>query len=210
MLKRFLDRLERALEGGEGGGKKGNTFRWLIVIGCLGVALMILSSFFSVHQEVVPPEAESSRDQEESASTWKSGNEKITMKEYEEMYESQLSEVLNNIVGVDDVSVMVNLDSSEEKVLEKDVRQSEQFTDEKDKSGGTRKIRQDNTDEKVVLQQNGDGQQPIVVKKLKPKVRGVLVVAKGAENLKVKAAMIEAIQRLMDVPIHRISVMPKG
>lgn len=60
------------------------------------------------------------------------------------------------------------------------------------------------------MRRNGDGEQPIVLKKLKPQVRGVLVVAKGAENLKVKAAMIEAIQRVLDVPMHRISVMPKG
>jgi stage III sporulation protein AG len=30
------------------------------------------------------------------------------------------------------------------------------------------------------------------------------------ENLKVKAIVIEAVQRTLDVPVHRISVLPKG
>ncbi|SMO40024.1 stage III sporulation protein AG [Melghirimyces algeriensis] len=211
MLKRILDRLEKSLGGETQGNKKVNTFRWLIVIGCFGVALMILSSFFSVSQEMVPPEVGNSQErEEESTPAWKSKNKKMTMKEYEEMYEAQLSDVLGNMVGVEDVSVMVNLESSEEQVLEKDIKKSEKITDEKDLKGGTRKIHEDNKDEKVVLYRNGDSEQPIVIKKVKPQVRGVLVVAEGVENLKVKAAMVEAIQRLMDVPVHRISVMPRG
>jgi stage III sporulation protein AG len=56
----------------------------------------------------------------------------------------------------------------------------------------------------------GDGQKPVVIKQLKPKVRGVLIVARGVENLRIKAAVIEAIQRTLEVPAHRISVLPKG
>ncbi|MFS8513242.1 MAG: stage III sporulation protein AG, partial [Planifilum fulgidum] len=41
-------------------------------------------------------------------------------------------------------------------------------------------------------------------------VRGVLIVAEGAEDLKRKALIIEAVQRVLDVPVHRISVMPRG
>src|SRR5699024_3373525 len=136
--------------------------------------------------------------------------DKMSIEEYEDMYESQLSEVLASIVGVEDVSVMVNLESSAESVYVKDQKQSEQATDEQDKQGGTRKIEEETTDEKVVLRRKGDGEEPIVVKKVKPHIRGVLVVAKGAEDLQVKAAMIESIQRLLDVPVHRISVMPRG
>ena len=36
------------------------------------------------------------------------------------MYESQLRDVLGKIVGVENVSVMVDLESSEETVVEKD------------------------------------------------------------------------------------------
>ncbi|GGE10304.1 stage III sporulation protein AG [Marinithermofilum abyssi] len=211
MLNWLLNRLEEAMGGGNQKGRKVKTFRWLIIVGCLGLALMILSSFFSVQEEALPQDTTQEPETQVTPSAgWKKEKGDMTMRDYEELYETQLSEVLNNIVGVDDVKVMVNLDSSEETVVEKDTRDTEQVTDEADTRGGNRKIHEHTQDEKVVLRRNGNGDQPIVVKKLKPRIRGVLVVAKGAENLKIKAAIIDAVQRVLDVPIHRISVLPKG
>lgn len=132
------------------------------------------------------------------------------MQQYEREVEQQLSEVLGKIVGVDDVSVIVNLDSTEEEVVQIDERQSEQVTTERDKTGGNRSITQNTRDRKTAYYRNDDGERPVVVKKLKPKVRGVLVVARGVENLQVKAIVIEAVQRTLDIPMHRISVLPKG
>ena len=52
MLKRLMTQIERKLEEkGEGGAGKVNTFRWLILLGCGGAALMILSSFFPLVQK---------------------------------------------------------------------------------------------------------------------------------------------------------------
>ena len=50
---------------------------------------------------------------------------------------------------------------------------------------------------------------PIISETKKPSVRGVLVVAKGAENIQIKKWIIEAVTRSLDVPSHRVSVMPK-
>jgi stage III sporulation protein AG len=203
-------RLLEQLEGSGGQGKSRiQPFRWLILLGCLGAGLMILSSFFSVQNEVVPPD--SARQLHPAVDTAaRKSSDKMTIHEYEAEYESQLSETLSKIVGVDDVSVMINMASSEEEVLAKDSRTQEQTTNENDRRGGTRKIEEQSEDEKVVMYRGNDGEQPIVVKRLKPVVTGVLIVAKGAENLQVKAAIIEAVQRVLDVPIHRISVLPKG
>jgi len=132
------------------------------------------------------------------------------MQDYEAMYESQLKEVIGKIVGVDNVSVMVNLESSEETVVEKDRRETEQVTEESDQKGGTRKINEHTVEDKVVLYRTEEGEKPIVVKRIKPRVRGVLIVAEGAEDLKRKELIIDAVQRVLDVPVHRISVLPKG
>lgn len=210
MFKGLFDRLEKMWGGGEQGAKRVNTFRWLILVGCLGAALMILSSFFSVEQEV-PGNSYSSADSKESSVPAAAfGNKDMTMQDYEEMYESQLKDVLGKIVGVENVSVMVNLESSEETVVEKDRRETEQVTEESDKNGGTRKINEHTVEDKVVLHRTDEGEKPIVVKRIKPRVRGVLIVAEGAEDLKRRALIIEAVQRVLDVPVHRISVLPKG
>lgn len=44
---------------------------------------------------------------------------------------------------------------------------------------------------------------------MKPRVRGVLVVAKGADNIQVKAWITEAVQKVLDVPAYKISILPK-
>ena len=50
---------------------------------------------------------------------------------------------------------------------------------------------------------------PVVIETKKPAIRGVLVVAKGADNIQVKKWIIEAVTRSLDVPSHRVAVMPK-
>ncbi|SDW53448.1 stage III sporulation protein AG [Marininema mesophilum] len=213
MIKRLVDRIEAALGAGANGEGKVSTFRWLLILGCLGVGIMIVSSFFADRNQGLPTSGLPGKEKQEASSTaqWDKGSGELSMKEYEAMYESELSDMLANVIGVKEVTVMVNLDSSEEEVYQRDRQSQEQVTKETDTRGGNRQIRQSDQDEKVVLQRKGDGEEvPIVVKKVKPYVRGVLVVARGVENLQVKAAIIEAVQRVLDVPIHRISVLPKG
>ncbi|MNN46313.1 hypothetical protein D3C81_1606920 [compost metagenome] len=48
-----------------------------------------------------------------------------------------------------------------------------------------------------------------MTKKIKPKVRGVLIVAKGAENKTVKALIVDAVEKGLNVPAYRISVVPR-
>jgi stage III sporulation protein AG len=60
-----------------------------------------------------------------------------------------------------------------------------------------------------VITRNGDTEIPVIIKTKKAEVRGVAIVAAGAENIKVKASIIEAVTRVLDVPAHRVSVLPK-
>lgn len=62
---------------------------------------------------------------------------------------------------------------------------------------------------KLVIVRSGDQEKPVVVKTEKPKIRGILVVAKGADNIEVKKWIIEAVTRSLDVPSHRVAVLPK-
>jgi stage III sporulation protein AG len=194
---------------GGGGGKPPKKWGWILTLGVAGVVVMTLPSLLQVKQEV-PPEPRLSAAEGGVGALPASAKRVSTMQEYELEYEQELSNVLSKIVGVEDVSVIVNLDSTEEEVVQVDERQSEQVTTETDKTGGKRNITQNTDDRKTAYYRTNNGEEPVVIKRLKPKVRGVLVVARGVENLQVKAAVIEAVQRTLDVPMHRISVLPKG
>ncbi|MFY4776263.1 stage III sporulation protein AG [Metabacillus sp. RGM 3146] len=131
------------------------------------------------------------------------------IKNYEKEYENQLKEALDNIAGVDDVTVLVNVDASSMKILEKNRTSQDQTTDETDKEGGKRNVEDQSSEEQTVIVKSGDKESPIVLQEKKPEIRGVLVVAKGANNVQIKQTIIEAVTRALGVPSHRVAVLPK-
>jgi stage III sporulation protein AG len=132
-----------------------------------------------------------------------------TISDYEHAYEAELKDALEEMLGVNKVTVIVNVDATDKKVLEKNTNTQTQTTDETDREGGTRKVVDASTDEQLVIVRNGDKEGPILLETKKPSIRGVLVVAQGAENIQVKKWIIEAVTRVLDVPSHRVAVMPK-
>jgi stage III sporulation protein AG len=185
---------------------KGKKWHYLILIGCVGAGILLFSSFLTTQEE----DATSNPLTTTKSDTKPKPAMKNGMQDYENQFETELSAILSKVVGVSDVSVVVNLDSTEEEVLQSDTRESEQTTNEADTKGGSRSVNQNNTDKKTSVYRTNQGEQPIIIKRLKPKVRGVLVVARGVENLQVRALVMEAVQRILDVPAYRISILPRG
>src|SRR5699024_12375951 len=60
--------------------------------------------------------------------------------EIEANYEKDLQAMLNQIQGVSEVEVMVNVDSTSVNVYEKDLILGSQATDEEDRNGGMRQV----------------------------------------------------------------------
>jgi stage III sporulation protein AG len=199
---------------GENSDKKAGKYQYMILVLCIGAAFMIVSNvLFSDKTTPVDNQAvNSTQGQTEDVETFslkKDSNNNKTITGYEESYEKQLTKALEEMLGVDDVTVLVNIDSTDKQVLEKNKVTKSQTTEEKDNEGGERKVQDTSTDEQVVIIRNGEKEVPIIVGEIKPKIRGVLVVAKGAENIQVKKWIIEAVTRSLDVPSHRVAVMPK-
>ncbi|WP_231686837.1 stage III sporulation protein AG [Bacillus sp. JCM 19034] len=138
-----------------------------------------------------------------------SSPEPNSMEDYEMRYENQLKELLEQMIGLSDVSVMVNLAETERAIYERDSVTKEQLTDETDREGGQRSVDDRTKEEQVVIIREGDKEVPILTHKEKPEVKGVLVVAHGVDNANTKSQVVEAVSRVLDVPTHRISVMPK-
>lgn len=207
-------KLEELLGRGPGGTKRVQTFRWLLLIALFGGALMLIGSFLQLDVKEVGPVGisgkPSSPDNRDAEPVMGGGSrEQSIFRDYEQDYESQLKDILQKIVGVGEVEVLVTLESTEEATVEKNGKDTQQVTDEKDQSGATRHITDvTRSGEAVILSQSGN-QTPLVLKYVKPKIRGVVVVAKGAENLTVKKLLVEAVERGLDVPPHRISVVPR-
>lgn len=185
---------------------------YVVILVLIGMLFMLFGGNpLQSSSEKGVPVAKISEEEKEASPTFgqSSSSEPFSMSEYEKVYEDQLREVLEEVIGIEDVTVMVNLDASEMKVYEKNIVHQTQKTNETDREGGKRQVEDLSRDEQLVILRNGEEESPIIVKKVKPSVRGVLIVARGADNVKVKQWIIEAVTKVLDVPNHRISVLPK-
>jgi len=214
-VQRWLQWLEERLGGGPNGRKRVTTFRLLLLIGLAGMLLLLASSFLSVKQDSLleeqSPTVKSPRPgsgQEVFLNGGQSEQSSTLFENIEYEYESRLKELLETLVGVGQVEVMVTVDSTEELVVYRDTQESHQVTNEEDGSA-TRHITQVTRNGQIVLHEvSGDGQ-PIVLKTLRPDIRGVVVVAEGAEHIQVKALLLEAVQKGLGVKPQDVSILPR-
>lgn len=209
-----LSFLKRLFSKEESPDKKTSKYRYLLIVLLFGAMIMLMGNIFLKDKNPalsVPVASEQNNETkseiEAFAGKKSAGNEVIA--NYEDHYETQLKEALEGIAGVSDVLVVVNVDATEKKVLEKNTMTKSQKTSEVDREGGERTVEDVSKDTQIVIVRDGEKEIPLVLETKKPTIRGVLVVAKGADNIQVKKWIIESVTKLLDVPVHRVSVMPR-
>lgn len=199
---------EKLIGGGPGGKKRVTVVRMLVLVGAVGIFFMLIQSYLpfkrieSVQQ---PPQTELSSEE-----VFKSGqpSSDSPFANIEAALEDRLKEMLQKMIGVGKVDVMITVESTEEKIVERNINSTESTTDETDRNGGKRHLTTVTSDGQVVLYQASDGQQPLITKIINPRIRGVLIVAEGAEDAAVRKLIIQAVEKGMNVVPTRISVVP--
>ena len=110
-----------------------------------------------------------------------------TIDSYVEALENKLSLALSKIDGAGKVSVVISVESGMQTVL---------ATEKTTENGVTR-------EEPFTV-----GGKTVVIKETYPEITGVLIVAKGANNLSTKVAIINATAALLDIESDKIQVLP--
>ncbi|RFA37147.1 stage III sporulation protein AG [Virgibacillus dokdonensis] len=197
------------------GKKPPKKWSYMIILALVSVMLLIIGNIFSTSSETdmeepiqQPTEQVSEPNSKETASPKEATTSNI--EELESVYTKDLQTLINKIQGVSEAEVMVNLESTSIKVYEKNLIKGQQTTEETDTNGGTREIEDGTEETQTVLVRQGEKEVPLLIQTKKPEVRGVFVVAKGADHATVKKWIVEAVSRVLDVPTHRVSVMPKN
>ncbi|WP_412758776.1 stage III sporulation protein AG [Metabacillus fastidiosus] len=206
----FFQKMKQLLQKSDS--KKQGKYQYFVIVLVLGIAFMLISNLFSKQpgEDAALPVANPVENENTEVFKQTKNEEKgSTIKDFENEYENQLKEVLETVAGIDDVSVIVNVDATSMKVLEKNSVSQNQVTEETDREGGTRKVEDKSNDEQVVIIRNGEQETPLVLQTKKPEIRGVLIVAKGADNIHIKQTIVEAVTRALGVPSHRVAVAPK-
>ncbi|SDD54544.1 stage III sporulation protein AG [Terribacillus halophilus] len=213
-MKKLLDKLSEQWKLKDSQNKKPTKLGYLVIVGLLGALLLLVSGLFTEQTEKggQTPQQKQDTVTEKTEETFakKESDTSASSADLEAAYEQDLVGLLEKIKGVSEVEVMVNLNSTHQKIYEKNLIIGQQTSEETDQNGGERVVEDENEEQQVVLVRQGDQEVPLLVETRKPEVRGVLVVAKGADQATVREWVVEAVSRVLDVPTHRISVMPKN
>ena len=168
---------------------------WLI-LGLAGILILIIA---------LPTDTEEKKQAEKSKENISKENN--TMEASKDEIERKLEDILEKIDGAGDVKVMITYQDSGTQVVEKDKNTSENSLEESDSTGGVRSTKEQQLQESTVYEDADAGNTPFVSKELLPKVEGILIVASGGDNQKVKQNISEAVLALFQVEAHRIKIV---
>lgn len=187
----------------QGGGKEGRKKNYLLLsFLLLGIVLMFSSSFFTPRQRLSDV-----RDNGESLVFPTIDLQKDDERELTEA----LQGILEHINGISNVRVFISFNSTEEIVYAQTTEDNVRETTEVDREGGRREIYESNNNsDYVILRDAGGGEKPLQLTKKMPLIKGILVVANGAENASLRLKVVRAIESVLELPTHRIAVLPRG
>ena len=168
---------------------------WLILV-LAGILILIIA---------LPTDTKGKKQAEEAKENISKENN--TMEASKDEIERKLEDILEKIDGAGDVKVMITYQDSGTQVVEKDKNTSENSLEESDSTGGVRSTKEQQLQESTVYGEADAGNTPFVSKELLPKVEGILIVASGGDNQKVKQNISEAVLALFQVEAHRIKIV---
>lgn len=134
----------------------------------------------------------------------------LAQEAYVKEMEAKAEKLLSGVSGAGQVKVMLTIEASSEKIVEKDMPVSRSQTTEQDNQGGSRMVSEFTSEEDTVYRKENGTEVPFVIKTVSPQVEGVVVVAEGAGNGEVSRNLSEAVQVLFGVEAHRVKVLAAG
>lgn len=158
-------------------------FNRFILLGLLGVCLIVMSEF-------TPKEN-------------KKENTDTEIESYTENMKKELEVLLSQVDGAGDVKVMLTLESGEENIYAVQEKTSEDRQVNKGEKSGQRSTYEN----EVVMVSAGADKQALIEKTLQPSIQGVIVVCRGADNIKVVSDITNAVSVVLNIPSNRICVI---
>lgn len=201
--------MHRILNFFKGGGsdgappkEQGRRNLWLAALGALGIVLLVMANTGGSKPAGVQPEqvlpGPAPGEKAESSS----------MSIEEEQIAGKLREMLRQVDGAGKVEVSVRLSGSTREEYAVNTTTGKKTTQERDQTGGTRLTTEDTGSGQLVMNRSETGEeQPVVEREVAPQVAGVLVVAQGAGDSRIKARLFEATRVALGIDPQRILVL---
>ncbi len=118
--------------------------------------------------------------------------------------EKRLEEVLSNVHGVGRVSVMITYENSSEVVCADNIERQTNTVTEKTQSGTKESETVIESRSPVTI--GTQDENALVVVEKEPKIKGVIVVAQGAENVSVKMELQKAVETVLQISPSQVEI----
>lgn len=161
----------------------------LIIAVCLGVLILILFLTSGIFDKKETIKIEKQEEMQNSFN--------MSATEYSQSLETRLAKVLKSMKGIENISVMVTVETSPQITVLKD---EEEIV--KNGNDGSSNIIKN-----AVIVKNGNVSLPIVMFETVPNVSGVLIICKGVKDVNNKLNIIRAVQVLFNLDATKIEVL---
>ncbi len=122
----------------------------------------------------------------------------VSAEDYIESTEKNLEKLLSDIDGAGKVRVMLTVDTCYENVYAK----SYDTKGEKTEKGSENEL----SEEYIIVKKGSNNEECLVIKVYEPTVKGVAVIAEGADSIKVKTAITDTVCALFNISTAQVSV----
>ena len=160
-------------------------YRLFLLTGFIGILLIYISDRSAVEKTVLS---------------------EYSPEEYRLHLEKTLTDILSQVEGAGKVSLMITLESGEEKIYA-----VQEKTDRNEQSVSAQRSTQTNSrtsyENEYVMLGGSAGNEALIEKTLQPAVQGVVVVCQGAEDVKVVSNITNAVSVVLDIPTNRVCVI---
>lgn len=177
--------------------KEGAINTRLIWLGLIGIILLLFGGVLD-HLSPMP---------NTQVPTEVSKNELPSKNSYEDALEGKLANILAKVKGAGSVAVSITFENSSTQEHAKNVVKESKVVQEKDTSGGIRTTTETKENEQILMGKENGVDRPVIMREIKPIIKGVLVIAEGAADSTVKANLTRAIEAGLGIPPYKITVL---
>ena len=124
----------------------------------------------------------------------------------DESNEARLETVLSNIKGAGKVRVMITYTTGNEIVTARSSETQTNTVTEKNSNGSSKESRTVVESSSPVTVGSGNGENALVVVEKQPEIKGVIVVAQGANNIDVKLRLQKAVETVLQISPTQVEI----
>ena len=198
MLKEKMELLKQSFNNKTEGKDRKKTTENLIVLGIILIVTVIFINYIW-KDDSAKNKTSSSNKVLANGDTINNASGLVTSNSTESELETRLEGVLSKISGVGSVKVMITYSQSSRTIplYNEDIQAT--TTEEKDTSGGTRRITENSSNREVVYDETNGTKSIITQSVVSPKIEGAIIIAEGTTNATIKNNIVQAVEAVTRV-----------